>query len=214
MNDEQFMQHMETAHASELRLTFDKEPDHPVRILREPYIWGTFHSTLHRLFPNKYDHGHEEVAVEQAEPCFEQRSENIWVNIDLHKGLILGAYLSEDAAEKHFPTQEYGGVETWEAKLHRPTLAPIYGGETLLEALWGEMDRLMEGLMTQTDAEDGGDKFRAQATAWVIAISTNPYAPSVDVVRAEAMRRWNAAEAEANAQEEALNPDQPEGADQ
>jgi len=100
--------------------------------------------------------------------------------------------------------------------LHRPSLAPIYGGPTLLEALWNEMDRLMEALMTGETADDScrqkgyhgvpapyddfqapcehwenGDRYRAEQLAWVIAIVSNPYDPSVDRVRAEAMDRWN-----------------------
>jgi len=74
--------------------------------------------------------------------------------------------------------------------LYRPDLRPIYGGPTLLEALWSEMDRLMEGLMTGADAEDGGDKFRAAELAWALAIVSNPYNPSVDAIRAETMERW------------------------
>lgn len=102
------------------------------------------------------------------------------------------------------------------ATLHRPSLQPIYGGPTLLEALWSEMDRLMEALMTgqtaddkckikgyhgvpapyddhQADCEhwDNGDRYRAEELAWVLAIVTNAYNPSVDAIRAEAMRRWN-----------------------
>jgi hypothetical protein len=82
------------------------------------------------------------------------------------------------------------------------------------------MDRLMEGLMTKQDAEDGGDKFRAQELAWVLAIVTNAYDPSVDRIRAEAMERWKAQQEFEAEQEAALNPEQddvmtrPEGADQ
>lgn len=83
-----------------------------------------------------------------------------------------------------------------ELTLHRRSVLPVYGGPTLLEALWSEMDVLMERLMTGQDAEDGGDRFRAQELAWVIAIVTNAYAPSVDAVRVEAMGRWNAAQQE------------------
>lgn len=78
--------------------------------------------------------------------------------------------------------------------LHRPSLAPIYGGPTLLEALWNEMDRLMEGLMTGQDAEDGGDKYRAAELAWVLAIVSNAYDPDVNRIRAEAVERWNASQ--------------------
>jgi hypothetical protein len=71
---------------------------------------------------------------------------------------------------------------------------PVYQGATLLEALWSEMDRLMEGLMTDQDAEDGGDRYRAAELAWVLALVSQPYAPNVDAIRTEAMRRWNEAD--------------------
>lgn len=77
-----------------------------------------------------------------------------------------------------------------------PGVRPTYGGATLTEALWDEMDRLMEGLMTGTDAEDGGDKFRAAELAWVLALTTRPYQPSVDEIRRQAMERWNEGEGE------------------
>lgn len=86
-------------------------------------------------------------------------------------------------------------------------LKPIYGGPTLLEALWAEMDRLMEGLMTGQGAE--GDRYRAEELAWVLAIVSNPYDPSVDRIRAETMDRWNAEQEFQRQQEEALDPDQP-----
>lgn len=111
-----------------------------------------------------------------------------------------------------------GQIEELELQDTEPR--PIYGGATLLEALWEEMDRLMEGLMTKQAAEDGGDRYRAEQLCWALALVTNGYDPDMDAIRAEAMRRWKEAEAEADAQEEALNPDQdeimtrPEGADQ
>lgn len=112
------------------------------------------------------------------------------------------------------------GVEIVEVTLHQPSLRAVYGGPTLIEALWSEMDRLMEGLMTGQDAEDGGDRFRAAELAWVLAIVTNAYDPSVDRIRAEAMERWNAQQQFEAEQEAALNPEEddfmtrPEGADQ
>ncbi len=66
----------------------------------------------------------------------------------------------------------------------------IYGGPTLLEALWDEMDRLMEGLMTKADAADGGDKFRAEELGFIIAVVTNPYRPDINAIRKEALRRF------------------------
>jgi hypothetical protein len=130
---------------------------------------------------------------------FQDRPQKIWVVNHSTYGII-GASTSEENAhlipEIVHPSKLPFSVTS--VMLHRPSLQPIYGGPTLLEALWSEMDRLMEGLMTGTDAEDEGDKYRAQELAWVIAIVTNAYAPSVDLVRAEAMRRWNQQQAEAD----------------
>jgi hypothetical protein len=139
------------------------------------------------------------------------RPEQIWVVVP-KDGIDwkVEAFISGKAAQDHVAT---GGVFSYakQATLHRPSLAPIYGGPTLLEALWAEMDRLMEGLMTGADAEDGGDKYRAAELAWVLAIVTNAYDPSVDRIRAEAVRRWNEAQAESDQDDAATRP---EGADQ
>lgn len=112
---------------------------------------------------------------------FQERSERVFLNKDTGN-----AFISPEACEMH------GDGEVEVVTLYRPTLQPIYGSPTLLEALWDEMDRLMEALMTGADAEDGGDRFRAAELAWVLAIVTNAYAPSVDAIRAEAVERWNA----------------------
>jgi hypothetical protein len=116
------------------------------------------------------------------------RPEQIWVvGEEYELFTVEGGYVSEKAALDAANPDEVVHAVT----LHRPSLAPIYGGPTLLEALWAEMDRLMEGLMTKADAEDGGDRFRAAELAWVLAIVTNAYDPSVDRIRAEAVARWN-----------------------
>lgn len=130
---------------------------------------------------------------------FTDATETIWVTAtnSVYSGAVRDAYVSAEAAQRS------GADSVHEVTLHRPSLRPIYGGPTLIEALWSEMDRLMEALMTGTDAEDGGDKYRAQELAWVIAIVTNAYAPSVDRVRKEAMERWNAQQKESNVQQEA-----------
>jgi hypothetical protein len=117
--------------------------------------------------------------------------EEIWVAGQYSEmGQVYAAYTTREAALKG--TESGTEEEIAPIILHRPDLRPIYGGPTLMEALWNEMDRLMEGLMTGADAEDGGDKHRAQELAWVLAVVTNPYDPSVDRIRAEAMDRWNA----------------------
>lgn len=119
------------------------------------------------------------------------RPEQIWVIVPKTDGLAVVGYVSEKAARDSYKASTPGYHAPEEVTLHRPSLAPIYGGPTLLEALWAEMDRIMEGLMTKADAEDGGDRFRAAELAWVLAIVTNAYDPSVDRIRAEAMRRWS-----------------------
>lgn len=145
-------------------------------------------------------------------------TEQIWVVVpktSTDPPPVLAFAIEADARRAYCDRDGYHSPE--EAALLRPDLRPIYGGETLLEALWSEMDRLMEGLMTDQDAEDvcgrksncewssednpcqhedNGDRYRAQELAWVLAIVTNPYNPSVDAIRAEAVARWNTAQEE------------------
>lgn len=141
---------------------------------------------------------------------FIDRPEQIWVVVPKGDGPIT-AHSTEEAAKRQYVGTKGRNHAPEEVTLHRPSLQPIYGGPTLLEALWAEMDRLMAGLMTGQDAEDEGDKYRAQELAWVIAVVTNAYNPSVDAVRAEALRRWNE-EVAADDQDD-MNT-RPEGADQ
>jgi hypothetical protein len=124
---------------------------------------------------------------------FQDRPQQIWVVARVgDEDHVHAAYTTEDEAEGVITNGDLPwGASAVEVTLHRPSLQPIYGGPTLLEALWAEMDRLMAGLMTGQDAEDGGDKARAQELAWVLAIVTNAYNPSIDAIRAEAVRRWN-----------------------
>lgn len=115
------------------------------------------------------------------------RPEDIWVRH--FEDEARDAYVSEEAAEKANAADSYYHIS--KVTLHRPSLRPVYGGPTLLEALWSEMDAIVERLMSDGGQnEDGGDKFRAEELAWVIAIVTNAYSPSMDLVRAEAMRRY------------------------
>lgn len=155
----------------------------------------------------------------EAKPLkYHDKQEEIWV---VQQGEeLMGASVSE------LTTPDLPGLDhsksfiSTKIVLHRPSLAPIYGGPTLLEALWNEMDRLMEGLMTgqtsddvcgqgnqhgdplaigeRCEHEDNGDKYRAQELAWVLAIVTNAYDPDVNKIRSEAMRRWEAAMEEDN----------------
>lgn len=64
------------------------------------------------------------------------------------------------------------------------------GGKTILECLWDEMDSIMDRLMTGQEAADGRDAGRAEGLAYAIAVMNNPYLPSIDQVRTQAVERW------------------------
>ena len=220
MDDEELMCHLEQLHPGDLKLKFQAAPGEARRSLAAPELWRTYHDTLHRLSPNNYEHTHE-VHMEKFDHDVKwaDKDEDIWVMVRVGDGNnVADAFVSEAAARKAEERGDYSwGVEAVKTKLHRPALKPIYGGPTLLEALWNEMDRLMEQLMQPAGADDPNDRWRAEELAWVLAVVSNPYDPSVDRIRAEAMARWNAAEVEADAQERALDPDPDarlEGADQ
>lgn len=180
LSDAELIRHLTTEHPADLgamRFTDDR--------LSSRSAWDVYHFTLHRINPQSYQHNHEEDELPSTE--------KIWVLTRIgDSDVVADAFTTPEAAALAEEAGQYSwGVEAVEITLHRPDLRPIYGGPTLLEALWNEMDRLMEALMTGSAAEDGGDKFRAQELAWVLAVVTNPYAPSVDSIRAEAMQRWN-----------------------
>lgn len=200
MDDETLMRHLEEQHPGDLKLEFKAEPDREERRLRNPEVWRTYHDAVHRLAVQPYQHEHTGGPMEydRNKLIYDDRPEQIWV--------VVRAGDSDHVAEAHNTPEGAAlaeargdlpwGTEAVEVTLHRPSLRPIYGGPTLLEALWNEMDSLMERLMTGQTNEDGGDRFRAEELAWVIAIVTNAYNPSMDMVRAEAMTRWNEAQAE------------------
>lgn len=65
------------------------------------------------------------------------------------------------------------------------------GGETILELLWRELMVVIDRLMSDgQQSGDGKDPGRAEGIAYAIAIMQNPYRPSVDDVREQAMARW------------------------
>lgn len=87
-------------------------------------------------------------------------------------------------------------------------------GRSIMEILWEELDDIMDRLMEDGEPDvneyDSGVQYqsidvgeyteavklwgeergKAQATAYAIAIMTNPYQPSIPDIKAEAMRRW------------------------
>lgn len=65
------------------------------------------------------------------------------------------------------------------------------GGQTILELLWQELMVVVDRLMSEgQESGDGKDPGRAEGIAYAIAIMNNPYRPSVDSVREQAMARW------------------------
>ena len=220
IEDEELMLHLQSAHPGDLRMSFEVEPGRIARRLRAPREWRTFHDALHRMRPNDYPHEHEEPGVEAQPLKFHDKQETVWVVTQTGHGTlggIVGVGVSELATPDLPGIDKTKPFHSTKTTLYRPSLAPVYGGPTLLEALWVEMDRLMELLMTgvenaedvcgkphsfnqdsmqseRCEHDDNGDKYRAQELAWVLAIVTNAYAPDVNQVRAEAMRRWNEAQ--------------------
>jgi hypothetical protein len=59
MDDETLMKHLENRHADDLRLEFRVEPDRTERRLQNSEVWRTYHETMHRLYPQKYEHSHK-----------------------------------------------------------------------------------------------------------------------------------------------------------
>jgi len=129
--------------------------------------------------------------VDHPEKIFVIHDKELLLDGDIHF-----ASSTRQGAEAAIATRKMESVAVKEITLHRPSLRAVYGGPTLIEALWAEMDSIMERLMTGQASEDGGDKYRAQELAWVLAIVTNAYDPSVDRIRKEAMARWERQQAE------------------
>lgn len=70
-------------------------------------------------------------------------------------------------------------------------------GPSIYDKVWERLDDIMDRLMNPgSEAEDGRDPGRAEATAYIIAIFENPAAPDIQAVRAEAVRRYKERAAE------------------
>jgi hypothetical protein len=61
MTDENLMRHLENRHADDLRLEFKAAPGEDARTLAAPDLWRTYHQTMHRLYPRKYEHTHRDT---------------------------------------------------------------------------------------------------------------------------------------------------------
>lgn len=65
-------------------------------------------------------------------------------------------------------------------------------GKSIVEMLWEELDAIVDRIMSDAAAEDGRDPGRAEGVAYAIAVINNPYGPNLDLVRGQAMERWEA----------------------
>jgi hypothetical protein len=84
--------------------------------------------------------------------------------------------------------------------------------QALFEELWKELDTIVEHITSEGEPDvtqysflaqlkDDVQKWaewrgQAQGIAYALAVLTNPYAPDVDKIRAEAMERWEVGEEE------------------
>lgn len=66
----------------------------------------------------------------------------------------------------------------------------MHAGPSLIEQMWAKLDALVDEL--QSGHYEVTTVGQAQGVAWCIALWTDPYNIRVNVVRAEAMRRWEA----------------------
>jgi len=65
-------------------------------------------------------------------------------------------------------------------------------GRSLVEMMEDELDVIVNRLMTGGEAADGRDPGRAEGVAFCIAIIRQPYNPDIDLVRNDAMLRYEA----------------------
>lgn len=61
MDDETVMLHLELRHGDDLAMNFVPEPEREERRMKAPAEWRTYHDAMHRLYPNAYDHRHNDV---------------------------------------------------------------------------------------------------------------------------------------------------------
>lgn len=61
MSDQILIKHLELRHGDDLKQKFTTEPGQTEPRLNAPREWRTYHNAMHRLYPRKYDHYHEEA---------------------------------------------------------------------------------------------------------------------------------------------------------
>ena len=89
-------------------------------------------------------------------------------------------------------------------------------GRSILEQIWEELDSIMDRLRSGspipeaegwTGVRDRAElRGRAQGIAYAIAVMTNPYAPDVPKIKAEARTRWERRNHEGEGKEAKASP--------
>lgn len=136
-------------------------------------------------------HGHIQATRANDNDMYEAGTIRLTVWSNPNQGSSTPALSSQDALHAADVLRAAAGNAT----------ALMCAGKSLHEILWDELMTIMDRLMTGCEAEDGRDPGRAEGVAYCIAIFQNPYAPNIDSVRAEAMERWDADMASAEAQD-------------
>ena len=84
-----------------------------------------------------------------------------------------------------------------------------YSGVTIREQIWEALDEVMERLMG--GAAEPDDRGQAQGLAMALAIFLNPYTPRIDVIKEEAMERWQSVAATQDSEDDATDSVEGEG---
>lgn len=84
-----------------------------------------------------------------------------------------------------------------------------WSGVTIREQIWEALDEVMERLMS--GAAEPDDRGQAQGLAMALAIFLNPYSPRIDVIKEEAMERWQSVAAPQNSEDDATDSVEGEG---
>lgn len=186
LDDEGRVIHLERYHADQTGgMTFKPEPDRVARglgrRLLEGLTWAVYHDYLHK---EGIDHEHAARQLDRSDTAGED------------PGRVPSGRADAGTARDHSdhgrtrPTSNPDNLQLW-----RDVPGGAVSAPTILQTLWGELDRIVERLLAGPDAvaEDGRDQGRAEGVAYCIAVMTNPYQPDIEAVKTECMRRYREA---------------------
>src|ERR1044072_1959394 len=86
-----------------------------------------------------------EMEYDRTKLNFHESQEEVWI---VQQGsAFVGVAVTEEGARQLPGIDPHRASTSTKAILFRPSLKPVYGGPTLTEALWAEMDSIMDRLM-------------------------------------------------------------------